>query len=247
MSDELAVIERGAVSVATSALPLDAILKAAQDPGTDVAKVESMIALYERMQASAARQAFNAAMVACQGEMPRVTKDAKIISHKTGAVQSRYATLERIDSVVRPIYERHGFSISYNTAAAENGKFVVTAIVRHSGGHSEEYRIPLALDQTGAKNDTQGMGSVMSYGRRYLLCSIFNIITEGEDNDGQGKVERLTAEQISNILNLLNAANRAEADLLRWLGAAKLEDVAAARYSEILTAIGKASAKAAAK
>lgn len=218
MSEELAVVGSGG-QLAVQALPLDAILRAAQDPGMDVAKMDALIGLYERMQDRAAKQAFDAALVACQAEMPRITKDAKVINHKTGAVQSRYATLERIDSIVREIYERHGFSVSYNTAPAENGKFVVTASVRHAGGHTEPYRIPLALDETGSKNATQGMGSVMSYGRRYLLCSIFNIITEGEDNDGQSKAEVpcITEHQALTIDTLLKDQNRDRNKFFAWV------------------------------
>lgn len=161
-----------------------AIMRAAQDPNTDVAKMETLIGLYERMQDRDARQQFDAAMVACQADMPRVTKDGKVINHKTNQLQSRYATLERIDSVVRPIYEGHGFSVSVSIDSIEGGKYWAKAIVRHRAGHSETHRMPLALDQSGSKNDTQGMGSTMSYARRYLICSVFNIVTEGQDTDG---------------------------------------------------------------
>lgn len=203
MSQELTTrAPGGAIAQTTSDMAAN-LLAIASDPSTDVAKASEMFALFERMKDRAAKEAFNEAMVSCQAEMPRVTKDGKVINHKTGALQSRYATLEAIDRVVRPIYEQHGFSISVSFDGTEGNKYIAKAVVRHRGGHSEEYRIPLALDQSGAKNDTQGMGSTASYARRYLLCSIFNIITEGEDTDGQQRVETITEEQALTLHTML--------------------------------------------
>lgn len=188
MSTEIAVMQQPgqlATVEAPGSSALAAIMRAAQDPNTDVAKMETLISLYERMQDRTAKQRFNEAMVACQAEMPRISRDGRVINHKTNQLQSRYATYERIDEIVRPIYsDKYGFAISVSIGMPENGKYPCTAIVRHRDGHSEPFTLPLALDQSGAKNDTQGMGSTQSYARRYLVCGIFNIVTEGQDTDG---------------------------------------------------------------
>jgi hypothetical protein len=218
---------------------LTLIMQAAQDPSVDVAKVSALIGLYERMQDRQAEQLFNSAMVACQREMPRVTKDGKLINYKTGKVQSRYATIERIDSIVRSIYERYGFSVSATIDSKEGDKYWVKGIVRHDGGHREDYRIPLALDQTGNKNDTQGMGSTLSYGRRYLLCAIFNIITEGQDTDGAAQVDLVNDEQVMSLNDFAIEVKANVAAFCKYLGIEKLADLPAARYEEAMGELRK--------
>lgn len=217
------------------AVPLDAILRAAQEPGTDVAKMEALVGLYERMQDRSAKQAFNASMVACQAEMPRVTKDKRIIHEakpgKTG-MSVRYATYERIDECVRPIYQQHGFSVQFSTATPDAGKYLTTATVRHLGGHSETYTMPLQLDQTGGKSDIQGMGSTMAYARRYLLTMIFNIVTEGDDNDGNGAPALITVQQADNLRTRLDATTSNKEKFCQTFGIQKLEDLPANRLNE---------------
>lgn len=213
---------------AAIALPLDAILSAARDPGTDVSKLEALVGLYERMQDRSAKQAYNSAMVACQAEMPRITRDGSVINHKTNQLQSRYATYERIDDIVRPIYgEKYGFAISVSIGMPENGKYPCTAIVRHRDGHSEPFMLPLALDQSGAKNDTQGMGSTQSYARRYLVCGIFNIVTEGDDKDGAATAKTVTKEQANQIRGLLDAAGRNKDAFCELLNVQQIDDIPA--------------------
>lgn len=192
-----------------------ALIAEAVQRGAEASAIRELVLLKEHMEDRKRKDAFNAAMVVVQAEMPRVAKDGRILG-KGGAVQSRYATLERIDESVRPIYQRHGFSISVSVDSIEGGKYWAKAIVRHADGHSEEYRMPLALDQSGAKNDTQGMGSTMSYARRYLLCSIFSIVTEGEDTDGQPREQRITQDQADTLNTMLTDTNKDRGRFMAW-------------------------------
>ena len=244
MSTELVRQEQAVAVRQEPLLPLDAILRAAQDPGMDVAKVEAMVGLYERMQDRDAKQRFNAAMVACQAEMPRIAKDGRVINHKTNQLQSRYATYERIDEVVRPIYaDKYGFAISVSIGMPENGKYPCTAIVRHRDGHSEPFTLPLALDQSGAKNDTQGMGSTQSYARRYLVCGIFNIVTEGDDNDGAGKPQLITAKQAAQLRTRLDACGADKNKFCQVFGGiTTLEELPVSRLAEAEEMIAKKEA-----
>lgn len=229
------------------AVPLDMILRAANDPGTDVGKMETLVGLYERMQDRSAKQMYNADMVACQAEMPRVTKDKRIVHEAKPGKQGmsvRYATYERIDECVRPIYQAHGFSVQFSTATPEAGKYLTTATVRHTGGHSEAYTMPLVLDQSGGKSDIQGMGSTMAYARRYLLTMIFNIVTEGDDNDGAGPVKVISKEQKNTLLDLIQVAGPgAESGLVKWLKVEKLEDIPVDRFNDAVDTLQKRAAR----
>lgn len=214
---------------------LAGVLEAARDGSVDVSKLGALIGLAERWQDRAAKQAFDTDMVACQAEMPRIRKDGTIQIRKGGEVvgTTRYARLERIDEEVRPIYERYGFSISVSYVGMENNKYVFAAVVRHKSGHSETHKMPLALDQSGAKNDTQAMGSTFQYGRRYLLCGIFNIITVGEDNDANGP-QYISEDQALEIRDLIRETGGNEARFAAIYGAATIEEIPARMYRAAL-------------
>jgi hypothetical protein len=140
--------------------------------------------MQERVVAQIAEREFAAAMCPCQGEMPKAPKTRK--NDHTG---SRYADLEAIHQVAKPIYARHGFSIVFSQTKPEVAGWIkVVAQIRHAGGHTEEKSVELPPDTVGSggkanKTQVQGIGSTLTYARRYLECLIFNIDV-GDDNDG---------------------------------------------------------------
>lgn len=157
----------------------------AKDPSVDPAKMKAMLDMQERMIDRRNLTSYRRAMHAARSKMPRITKDGKI-RNKHGDVQSRYAHYEAIDKIVRPLVEAEGLTYGFDTVSIEGGRVGVTCIVSHVDGHEERFGpMPLAVDTTGAKNATQGAGSATSYGKRYTLCAAFNIVTDGEDDDGR--------------------------------------------------------------
>lgn len=192
--------------------PVDSVLaviaRAASDPACDVAKLEALLALKERIDAAEAKRQFHAAMARLQPRMPRVKKLDKITvdSQRTGKTHvTPYATLERIDEAVRDLLADEGFSVSYDTEQADKG-VTVRILVSHAAGHTETRSMTLPLDISGSKNATQAVGSTIKYGQRYLLCAFFNIITMGEDNDGAGGTGgAISGDQIKVIEDLLVA------------------------------------------
>lgn len=166
---------------------LQIIATASRDTSVDVDKMDRLYAMYERVKDRAAEEAFNAAMNAAQREMGRVSADA--VNPQT---RSQYATFGKLDGAVRPIYTKHGFSISFNEGeGAPEGYARILAYVSHSAGHTRTYKMDMPADGKGAKGGdvmtkTHATGSAHSYGRRYLLKDIFNIAIGEEDNDGNG-------------------------------------------------------------
>lgn len=197
------------------------MIELAKDPSVDPAKMEAMLGMQERMLDRAALQQYRAAMHAARAEMPTITKDGRIKNHKTGELQSRYAHYEAIDKIVRPLVERHGLTYGFDYKEGESGRVLVTCIVSHVGGHEERFGpMPLAVDTTGAKNATQGAGSAGSYGKRYTLCAAFNIVTEGQDDDGNnGRVleaPSLDAQFADMLVEARDAARQGSAAYEKW-------------------------------
>lgn len=156
--------------------------------------LETVAKLYREERDDARRIAFNTAMSQVQNEMQRVTPNAQ-----NPQTRSDYATYDRLDAAVRPIYSKHGFSLSFNTKKSDIPDTIdMTCLVSHDGGWSQEYYIPIPADGKGARgNDvmtkTHAAGSAVSYGMRYLLKMIFNIPI-GFDDDGNAAGKRKRQE-----------------------------------------------------
>lgn len=160
--------------------------------GIDV--IERLAALQEKAQDRDAEMQFNEAMNAAQAELGRIAPD--LTNPQT---KSRYASYAALDRKLRPIYTKHGFSLSFNSGDSPIPETVrVVCYLSHSGGHTRTYTgPPMPADGKGAKGGdvmtkTHATGAAMSYGARYLLKYIFNIAVGEEDTDGndEGNVEK---------------------------------------------------------
>src|SRR5690606_40392178 len=96
------------VPVNDTARVLEMISRVASDPSADIDKLERLMALHRQMESEQAEKAFNAAMAAAQAEMGRISADAT-----NPQTRSKYATYGKLDKVLRPIYTKHGFALSF--------------------------------------------------------------------------------------------------------------------------------------
>lgn len=205
MTGEVVKVESGIpVEISQTANPIIAVIeRASRDPNVDVAKMKELLQMQREIHAVEAEAAFNAAMRAAQAEMTPVIRDAE-----NQHTRSRYALLETIDANIRPIYSRHGFALSFNSAPpSKPGLVRVICNVLHDQGHSRQYELEGDLDVSGAqgkanKTNIQGLGSSVSYLRRYLTCLIFNIVLKNEDNDGNS-TKTITQRQIESIEDMV--------------------------------------------
>lgn len=170
---------------------LNMIARAASDPSVDIGKLESLMAMQERVMARENAQRFNAAMSEAQAEMEPVIKDAA-----NPFLKSKYAKLEAIDKAIRPIYTRHGFGVRYRCEESDKAGIVkVVCTVSHAAGHIEEFPISAPLDAAGSKgNDNkpavQAVGSTITYLKRYALTMAFNVVTSDDSDDDDGEATR---------------------------------------------------------
>jgi hypothetical protein len=163
---------------------LNFVAAAMKDPDINVDKLQMLLSMQREIVADDAKLQFNRAMSKAQGEMQPVVRDAK-----NDQTNSKYARLETIDAAIRPIYTRYGFCLEFNSEAIEGPNERIVCEVSHSAGHSKRYQLEAAPDTAGPqgkanKTPLHGLGSTVSYLRRYLTCMIFNIALANEDNDG---------------------------------------------------------------
>ena len=99
---------------------------------------------------------------------------------------SKYADITSVFEACRAQLAKHGLAVSQPFTFDEEGVPVVTTILMHSSG--EWLSGNLKLKPT--KPDPQGVGSALTYGRRYSLEGILGIAREDEDDDGNAASER---------------------------------------------------------
>lgn len=116
------------------------------------------------------------ALATAQGEIENASKNAKNPHFK-----SNYADLAEVINTVRPIMSKHGISIS-QFPAFEGGLASVETIVMHTSG---EWMSGISSAPV-TKQDAQGVGSAITYLRRYSLAAIAGIAQE--DDDGNNAV-----------------------------------------------------------
>lgn len=178
---------------ANSNLPasVEAMIMTAIERGTPVETMERILAMAEKVKANQAKEAFNMAMSAFQGECPTIDKKKDGSKTKSGQVAYKYAPLEDIDEQTKELRNKHGFSHSIKTDLYRddfgNIKTVkATCVVRHIMGHSEETSMEVPLGtKTGVMSDSQQVAAASTFAKRYAFCNAFGIMTGDEDNDGQ--------------------------------------------------------------
>lgn len=115
----------------------------------------------------------NAAILAAQAEMKPVKKD-----RNNPFYNSKYADLPAVWESIEP-FRKHGLTIVQMPVASEPHTIAIETRMTHTSG--EWYASTLVLPL--AKNDPQGVGSALTYGRRYALGCMTGQVTE-EDDDG---------------------------------------------------------------
>ena len=101
--------------------------------------------------------------------------------------KSKYAPLNEILNIVRPLFNKNGLILIQNTGTTTEGAYVQT-IIAHKDGEVLEFD-KLCLKDARMSNPVQAMGSAITYGRRYQLTSILGIAGE-EDTDGEAAKEK---------------------------------------------------------
>lgn len=125
------------------------------------------------MERSESIGALAAALAEAQGEFPVVAKESSNPFFK-----SKYAELSTIVRTIQPVLRKHGLSVTQLTEDGENGVSVRTVLMHKTG----EY-ISGVLRMRPVKDDPQGIGSAITYARRYGLSAILGIATD-DDDDG---------------------------------------------------------------
>ena len=116
------------------------------------------------------------ALSAFQGQITSVTKDATVTTAK---FSYKYAGLPTVIEHIRAGMVKNGLSVVQTAQPViDAGHLVMETMLLHNSGEWIRGHTPLKL----VADDPQGMGSAITYARRYGLCAILGIASDEDDD-----------------------------------------------------------------
>lgn len=116
-----------------------------------------------------------AALCLSQAEIENATKTASNPFFK-----SKYADLAEVLSCIKPIITKHGLSFT-QMPGINSDIITVETMILHSSGEF----ISSTCGTPAPKLDPQGIGSAITYLRRYSLSAVFGLAQEDDDGNSQ--------------------------------------------------------------
>ncbi len=113
------------------------------------------------------------ALIKAQSEMEHVKKDSTNPHFK-----NRYASLEAVIDATSKVFQANGFAVMQPCGRDELGVYVETKLL-HSTGEAFSSKVYLVLD----KQNMQGLGSAITYARRYGLLGMACLAPEDDDGN----------------------------------------------------------------
>jgi hypothetical protein len=179
------------------------LLMTAVQSGAPIDVIERLMDLRRKLKAEEAEVQYREAMASFQSECPIIPKK-KVVKNKPekgGGERYRYAPIEDIVKIVKPIMVKHGFSYKTETNLLDRGaKMAIEAVVvaTHVAGHSERSSFTIEVEKSDFMTDSQSFGSAQTFAQRYAFRNAFGIVTGGEDDDGnwgESQAKRKDAEE----------------------------------------------------
>lgn len=232
-------VEAEAVVVRAPAPPseVDQILRLAIDKGVPVDTIERLVALKERAEERFAAAEFNQALTAFQSECGPILKSstANVTTAGGGSYQYRYAELDQIDRVTRPLLTKHGLSYTWDSDM-ENDRLICTCILRHIAGHSQSAKFVSPTDSKSSMSSQQRYGAALTFAKRQSLIQVLGLTTTEHDTDGASD-QRVTEEQIHTIEEWLTSSGADRKAFLKYMNAEKVPTIFARDFQKAIAAL----------
>lgn len=130
--------------------------------------------------------AIAAALVACQGALRPALKDSNNPAFKT-----RYADLASVMDAIREPMLVNGLAIQHQQLPGDPGRLVLRTVLRHKSG---EFLASVAVVPL-SKQDAQGMGSALTYARRYGVAAMLGVVQDDDDGNAASAPQAQARQQ----------------------------------------------------
>lgn len=104
-------------------------------------------------------------------------------SAKNPHFKSKYADLAAIWKVIRKPLSESGINVIHGPQS-DGEKVTITTLILHESGEWFESDFTMSTAQNRITGP-QALGSCVTYGKRYGMCAMLNIVPDGEDDDAE--------------------------------------------------------------
>lgn len=137
------------------------------------AKRKTLVVVDAKSEQSATLGQLATALAKAQGAMRHAVKDSV---GQVGHQKVKYADLASVWDAIREPLSSNGLAVLQRVANEPEGVIITTMLV-HSSGEWVRDRLVLPI----AQRTPQGVGSVITYGRRYALSALVGVAPEDDD------------------------------------------------------------------
>ena len=177
------------------------------------------------------------ALAAAQAEMQNAVFDSKSNFSKNG--KNNYASLTSVRNAVIPVLTKHGIAVTQEVVLHEADPYMRTSL--RKGDDVIDGVVPMIF----GKKDMHGVGSAMTYARRYGLGAICGIASD-EDDDGDMAVASgpaqpvmITPQQVKHIEAELDRTMSNKTKFMAQFEIRSLSEMPSSQYDKALELIAK--------
>lgn len=225
------------VTPAQSLTPME-MLSRAVNQGATVEVLEKLMGLQERWEQSQSRKAFDTAIASAKAEIPVIIKN-KVVDFTSQKGRTNYAheDLAEIARTIDPILAKYGLSYRFRIDS-QPGVVLVTCIVSHRDGYSEENTLPAPHDVSGNKNSIQAVGSTITYLQRYTLkASLGLAAAKDDDARSSGASTAISDEQIDTLRSLIVEVGADIPLYCKYMKVGRIEEITTRDYDRAVAAL----------
>jgi len=148
--------------------------------------------------------------------------------------KSKYADINVVLDAIREPLEKAG--LCFVQLPMQGGLKTILATVEG------DEQIESFLEYELSKKDMQGLGSAITYARRYALVCMLGLEAEDDDgNEASKKEDKLTSEQASEIMRLIAQTETEQDKLLAYF---KVDSIYKLPYQQVVKSLQSKLAKA---
>lgn len=177
----------------------------------------------------------NTALAKAQGELFAAKKDS-INPH----FKSKYADLASVWEACREALSSNGLSVTQMPAEFQNNVMTLVTRISHSSGEWLEQTMTCPV----GKPDPQGIGSCLTYMRRYALAAVVGVYQDDDDANSASYAPKerpatLTDEELNRIKLLAAGTHSDIAKIAQFYGKKELHEIERLHFQKIVEQLEK--------
>ena len=211
---------------------LQIIADAAANPNINADKMSALLTLQERIMEHEKEASLNAALALLTPKLVRLKKSKAGAKTRDGAIKYYYTPREDIDAMLRPLLRDCGLSLSFTAREIGGKAWFVARVTEITKGGFKEAMMPYTPDSTNTQlNEPQKVSSGLSYAERHAIAMLFNLVTEGADDDAIS-TSVISREQAQQLRTLIDKSGANEVKFLAYMSVDALEEIQTDQFAK---------------